>query len=64
VVIGEGGSFDYNQLGGGIKRAPKWMRKSGLEWLWRLLIQPSRFRRQLAIPLFIKKVRRAKIAQK
>lgn len=60
VIIGEGGSFDYDQLGGGIKRAPKWMRKSGLEWLWRLFLQPSRIKRQLAIPLFIKKVRKEK----
>jgi N-acetylglucosaminyldiphosphoundecaprenol N-acetyl-beta-D-mannosaminyltransferase len=60
VIIGEGGSFDYDQLGGNIKRAPKWMRKLGLEWLWRLLLQPKRFRRQLAIPLFIKKVRKEK----
>jgi N-acetylglucosaminyldiphosphoundecaprenol N-acetyl-beta-D-mannosaminyltransferase len=64
VLIGEGGSFDYDQLGGGIKRAPKWMRKFGMEWLWRLIKQPSRFRRQLAIPVFIKKVRIEKKHQK
>lgn len=60
VLIGEGGSFDYDQLGGNIKRAPKWMRKIGLEWLWRLLQQPKRFKRQLAIPHFIFAVRTQK----
>ena len=60
VIIGEGGSFDYDQLGGGIKRAPVWMRKAGLEWLWRLILQPKRIRRQIAIPSFIAKIKNAK----
>lgn len=64
VLIGEGGSFDYDQLGGSIKRAPVWMRKLSLEWLWRLAIQPKRIRRQLAIPNFIKQVRKEKRSQK
>jgi N-acetylglucosaminyldiphosphoundecaprenol N-acetyl-beta-D-mannosaminyltransferase len=64
VLIGEGGSFDYDQLGGSIKRAPAWMRKLSLEWLWRLVIQPKRIRRQLAIPNFIKQVRKEKRSQK
>jgi N-acetylglucosaminyldiphosphoundecaprenol N-acetyl-beta-D-mannosaminyltransferase len=64
VLIGEGGSFDYDQLGGSIKRAPAWMRKLSLEWLWRLVIQPKRIRRQLAIPNFIKQVRKEKSSQK
>ena len=64
VLIGEGGSFDYDQLGGSIKRAPAWMRKLSLEWLWRLIIQPKRIRRQLAIPNFIKQVRKEKRSQK
>ena len=64
VIIGEGGSFDYDQLGGDIKRAPKWMRSAGLEWLWRLMLQPKRVRRQLAIPSFINKVKRQKRLQK
>ena len=64
VLIGEGGSFDYDQLGGSIKRAPAWMRKLSLEWLWRLIIQPKRIRRQLAIPNFIAQVRKEKRSQK
>jgi N-acetylglucosaminyldiphosphoundecaprenol N-acetyl-beta-D-mannosaminyltransferase len=38
-----GGSFDF--LTGKIKRAPKIFRKLGLEWLWRLIKQPKRFKR-------------------
>jgi len=64
VIIGEGGSFDYDQLGGQIKRAPSWMRKAGLEWLWRLFLQPSRMRRQFAIPAFISKVKNEKSHKK
>lgn len=43
LAMGVGGSFDY--ITGKLKRAPKWMRVIGLEWLWRLLLQPQRFRR-------------------
>lgn len=60
VLIGEGGTFDYQSFGGKIKRAPIWMRKIGLEWLWRLLLQPKRIVRQAAIPRFIWKVYRSR----
>jgi N-acetylglucosaminyldiphosphoundecaprenol N-acetyl-beta-D-mannosaminyltransferase len=53
VFIGEGGTFDYEQFGGKYRRAPVWMRRSGLEWLWRLILEPSRLPRQLAIPRFV-----------
>ncbi len=43
LVMGVGGSFDF--LSGKIKRAPKWIRKIGLEWLYRLGKQPWRWRR-------------------
>jgi len=56
VIIGEGGSFDYDQLGGTIKRSPALLRSIHLEWLWRLALQPKRLRRQFAIPNFIHKV--------
>ena len=56
VLVGEGGTFDYQSFGGILRRAPQWMRHLGLEWLWRLLLQPQRFKRQLAIPRFIWKV--------
>jgi len=43
VAMGIGGSFDF--ITGKVKRAPKIMRYFGLEWLWRLILQPNRWRR-------------------
>ncbi len=43
IAIGVGGSFDF--ITKKIKRAPKFLRKTGLEWLWRLLQQPHRIKR-------------------
>ena len=40
VILGVGGSFDV--LAGFIRRAPAWMQRSGLEWLWRLAMEPRR----------------------
>jgi N-acetylglucosaminyldiphosphoundecaprenol N-acetyl-beta-D-mannosaminyltransferase len=40
VIIGVGGSFDV--LAGFIKRAPRWVQEAGLEWLWRLLMEPRK----------------------
>jgi N-acetylglucosaminyldiphosphoundecaprenol N-acetyl-beta-D-mannosaminyltransferase len=51
VAVAEGGSLSF--ISGAIGRAPRWMRRSGLEWLYRLLRQPSRLRRQLALPVFV-----------
>jgi len=43
LAMGVGGAFDF--ISGRIKRAPKFMQKIGLEWLWRLLLQPKRIKR-------------------
>jgi N-acetylglucosaminyldiphosphoundecaprenol N-acetyl-beta-D-mannosaminyltransferase len=43
IVVGVGGTFDV--WAGRIFRAPKWLRALGLEWLWRLMQEPKRFRR-------------------
>jgi N-acetylglucosaminyldiphosphoundecaprenol N-acetyl-beta-D-mannosaminyltransferase len=51
VVVAEGGSLSF--ISGAARRAPRWMRRAGLEWLFRLLRQPSRLRRQLALPVFV-----------
>lgn len=60
VAIGIGGTFDF--LSGQIKRAPIWMRKLGLEWLFRLIRQPSRIGRIYnAVIVFGWKVLREKI---
>jgi len=51
MVMVVGGSFDI--LFGKLKRAPWWLRGLGLEWLHRLVQEPHRARRQLALPKFI-----------
>ena len=51
VMVGVGGALDF--AAGVIKRAPDWMRRSGLEWLYRLMREPWRWRRQLALPRFL-----------
>jgi N-acetylglucosaminyldiphosphoundecaprenol N-acetyl-beta-D-mannosaminyltransferase len=53
LAIGEGGTFDYESFGGARPKAPAALQRIGLEWLWRLLQEPRRLRRQLAIPRFI-----------
>ncbi len=43
VAVGVGGTFDY--WSGEKKRAPSWMQTIGLEWLWRLVTEPKRWKR-------------------
>lgn len=62
VAMGIGGSMDV--LSGNVKRAPKWMQKMSLEWLYRLLIQPTRFKRVLALPQFMLAVKKQAKQQK
>ncbi|HLQ33396.1 MAG TPA: WecB/TagA/CpsF family glycosyltransferase [Chloroflexota bacterium] len=50
VSMGVGGSFDY--IAGRAQRAPAWLRQIGLEWLHRLVHEPWRWRRMLALPRF------------
>lgn len=50
VFIGVGGAFDY--LADVKKRAPKVLRDNGLEWLWRLFTEPTRFARMRVLPIF------------
>ena len=51
AMMGVGGSLDF--LAGVQKRAPRWVQRINLEWLYRLIAQPSRWRRQLALPRFV-----------
>jgi N-acetylglucosaminyldiphosphoundecaprenol N-acetyl-beta-D-mannosaminyltransferase len=51
LAIGVGGSFDF--IAGESKRAPQWAQRAGLEWLYRLVREPWRLRRQMAIPRFM-----------
>ncbi len=50
LAVGVGGAFDY--LAGEAPLPPEWLARAGLEWLWRLIRQPWRWRRQLALPAF------------
>jgi N-acetylglucosaminyldiphosphoundecaprenol N-acetyl-beta-D-mannosaminyltransferase len=49
--IGVGGSFDV--IAGNVERAPEAWRGAGLEWMYRLVKEPQRWRRQLALPAFV-----------
>lgn len=51
IFMPVGGSFDV--ISKSLKRAPKWMIKLNIEWLFRLIQQPSRFFRQLKLIKFI-----------
>lgn len=51
VLMAVGGSFDI--IAGRLPRAPRLLRSIGLEWLWRLILEPRRWRRQLAIIKFV-----------
>jgi len=62
VAIAEGGSFSF--ISGVTPRAPFWVRRLGLEWLFRLLRQPWRLRRQLALPAFVWLVLMERLQQK
>jgi N-acetylglucosaminyldiphosphoundecaprenol N-acetyl-beta-D-mannosaminyltransferase len=62
VMIGVGGAFDF--VVGVARRAPVWMRRMGLEWLYRLIREPWRWRRQLALPRFALLVVRQRIGGK
>jgi N-acetylglucosaminyldiphosphoundecaprenol N-acetyl-beta-D-mannosaminyltransferase len=54
VAMGIGGSLDF--IVGTQQRAPRWMQRVGLEWLYRLIREPWRWRRQLALPRFVWRV--------
>jgi N-acetylglucosaminyldiphosphoundecaprenol N-acetyl-beta-D-mannosaminyltransferase len=55
-VIGAGGTLDF--IAGTLRRAPVFIQRAGLEWLWRLVLQPKlRFRRLLRAVQFIKYVK-------
>jgi len=57
VAMGVGGAFDY--LTGRVPRAPVWMRRMGMEWLFRLAYQPWRIRRMVVLPAYALRVLRA-----
>ena len=58
VGIGCGGSIDV--ISGEVKRAPKLFIKLNLEWFYRLLKEPTRLKRMMVLPQFIKEVKKSK----
>lgn len=58
LIMGVGGSFDI--ISGKLKRAPVFVQKLRLEWLYRLLQEPKRYKRMLVLPKFVVKVVRDK----
>lgn len=54
IFMGVGGSFDV--WAGAVKRAPETWQKLHLEWLYRLIQEPKRWRRMMVLPLFVLKV--------
>ena len=60
IFMSVGGSFDI--ISGRLRRAPVWMRNLSLEWLWRLILEPWRLRRQLALIEFVWLVLREKFS--
>ena len=56
LAIGIGGSFDV--MSGNLKRAPEFFCKLGIEWLYRLIKQPTRFKRMMRLPKFVLRVRK------
>jgi N-acetylglucosaminyldiphosphoundecaprenol N-acetyl-beta-D-mannosaminyltransferase len=51
VMVGIGGSLDV--ISGKLQRAPSWMQRAGLEWLYRVLQEPTRYKRLTALPHFV-----------
>ncbi|SDZ36597.1 N-acetylglucosaminyldiphosphoundecaprenol N-acetyl-beta-D-mannosaminyltransferase [Proteiniborus ethanoligenes] len=51
VIIGNGGTVDI--IAGTVKRAPEVYQRLGLEWLYRLLKDPRRIKRQIVLPKFV-----------
>ena len=62
VAIGVGGVFD--QLAGRQRVPPEILHRLGLEWLWRLILEPSRWRRQRVLPRFAVLVMRERITRR
>jgi N-acetylglucosaminyldiphosphoundecaprenol N-acetyl-beta-D-mannosaminyltransferase len=62
VCMGVGGSFDV--LSGKVKRAPKWMQRYGLEWVYRLASNPRKIGKVMTLPVFAALVVASKIMRR
>lgn len=56
VMLGLGGSLDV--FAGAVKRAPRWMIRLGLEWLYRICKEPWRIKRVMELPFFLLSIKR------
>ncbi|NLL37545.1 MAG: WecB/TagA/CpsF family glycosyltransferase, partial [Fretibacterium sp.] len=54
LAVGVGGAFDV--LSGRLKRSPEFLQKIGLEWLYRLLQEPGRWKKNLGLITFVLRV--------
>lgn len=62
LVVGIGGALDF--ISGKVRRAPGWVRRMGCEWLYRLLREPWRWRRQSVLPRYVWRVGKTVIRQR
>lgn len=62
IMMGVGGSFDV--FSGKVKRAPVAFQKSHLEWFYRLVTNPTRFKRMMVLPQFVVEVQKNKKSHK
>lgn len=62
VMLGVGGAFDY--ISGRVERAPLLFRRVGLEWIYRLIRQPWRWQRQLALFNFVYLIFKEKLGRR
>lgn len=62
IWMGVGGSFDV--LAGNVKRAPQFWIDHHIEWLYRLIQEPKRFKRMLALPKYLMLIYREKFNKK
>lgn len=59
IAMGVGGAFEM--IAGLQRRAPNFVQKAGVEWLWRLILQPWRIKRQLSLLVFVYLVLKEKL---
>jgi N-acetylglucosaminyldiphosphoundecaprenol N-acetyl-beta-D-mannosaminyltransferase len=59
VAIGVGGSFDV--FSGKTKRAPRWVQRLRLEWLWRVILNPRKMSKVKSLPKFVLAVLRDRL---
>ena len=62
VVMGVGGTFDV--LAGRVRRAPRWMQNLGLEWVYRLVQEPRRWRVVIGLPQLVYLALRERVRQR